>query len=79
MTKNKVLEVLGAATEDEAVEKIKLLSTPPISITIIAHADGSVLISTGGNPTKKTTESVLMQAMRMVLQASDPSQDTAGC
>jgi hypothetical protein len=69
MPKNKLHELLGAKNQEEAMETVKLMAIPPISITIVADATGGLSIGTSGNPSKELVERTLTRALKVVLPA----------
>jgi hypothetical protein len=63
----RLLEMLGAKDEEEAIRRLKLLAAQPVSITIVATADGGMSLSTTGNPAPELVQTLLLDATRLVL------------
>jgi hypothetical protein len=61
----KILEMLGAKDEEEAISKIRLLAVPPVGVTIVGTADGSISLATTGNPTVELVEHLLLEGLKV--------------
>jgi hypothetical protein len=66
----KILEALKAKTEEEALAKIKLMSVPPMAITVLATADGGLHVTTSGPISPGNAQTILIEAARMVMENS---------
>lgn len=67
--------LFGVAPDDELV---KLVSMPPISITVVASSVGAIFLSSTGPMTKKAAIAILSKALEMVssVESDGPSMST---
>jgi len=64
---SKILEFLGAKNEEEAIETVKSLVTPPIVLTIVVTSTGRLNISCVGNNTSLSdAQDVLLAAVKQL-------------
>ena len=64
---NKILDLLQAKVEDDAIRKIKILATPPVVITIVASVDGAMEIQASSSASPDLVQSLLLDAAKAVL------------
>jgi hypothetical protein len=75
---NKILELLQAKSEDEALAILQSLASPPVSITVVMGRTGGVHISSTGPMTPELANHMLFEAMRAFAQLRRPEPNGSG-
>jgi hypothetical protein len=63
-----LIEMLGCKTEEEAILKVQQLAAVPVSVTLVGTADGSLFISTTGDPPVALVEQLLLRGLQHCIE-----------